>query len=977
MNSHALRKDRGMRLHAARRRASLSAEELARRVAASTQGRVKFTTSAVYNWEKARNLLPVRTAREIARVLQCEEIELLGEHGRTFLERIPLAASASHLAPVTPDQLPDIRATTDLNITLSVGPVDGSAPPRERSWAIRYDARRKVLIVRGAPGTSPVAVAFALPEGEEPYRFASNPKLMGMLPDPSDFSTMHVACDLADLLANANDGRVLRLDVRELLGLEDFQRLLQPADSAMSLRGKVGRVTKDKEVQVADFLDEVAARRLCAMWEEGSDYLERYLADVLPREVIDPYSRNLVTAVAYLGLNTNFDRALGPCRVLVELAGDDPRQLCDAHYLLGRCLWYLKQDKNRSSLFPEAVQHLGNCYKYALRIGNEIRAAQAAIYQARISIDSPNFASLVTGAMVKDADELLGYAHDVGCRHKRPDIEILAARSRIVRLYQQKRYDDVVEQGKDLLRRIRGEREAGSGFDLGAIGDYVSVHVGMALRRRGTEEGRSEAELLYAEGIEKGNDDSHAGMCCYLTGDLEVDRAQAAAQEAVSLELTYPDDAKKSWEKAQHHQREASSWYDRAERILYPRGDRAAKEKATYRTLWVRNQELPKPATRQVAVDSAVARQQRLVRELLGRSFLEPTTSIAKSVIEELLSTRFLDTTPTDVHFTADVADYIDDRTLLVLPWLAGDALNIQLLAQHAEKSDHLTVVGWMVIKDYATNVRRLLRKVHARMAATDWEEEDWDRFSSLSDQLWEAIQDQTRRVSPIRLPKIDKALILAPDDPLDALLPFECLSSLDDGGLSLLDRIEVPIVYAGPWAPALRSFEVCLSGKDAGLFCSDDSLAGSSLSLRDAVASELARTVLPLPGRGASFAHPSVMLVCHADSHGQIAELIGSWDFSGVRTVFLLFCGSGAADLVQGPFTTGPAHRVRKALGPEGLVVASRVPVSVDEAIQLTSEMLDEAAEQPIAVATAVSTYVRRRVKEGGNPLSFPWFVL
>ena len=118
-----------------------------------------------------------------------------------------------------------------------------------------------------------------------------------------------------------------------------------------------------------------------------------------------------------------------------------------------------------------------------------------------------------------------------------------------------------------------------------------------------------------------------------------------------------------------------------------------------------------------------------------------------------------------------------------------------------------------------------------------------------------------------------------------------------------------------------------------------------------------------------------AVAIFAHADDSGALRNLVRSWRFERTKAVLLLFCGSGAFDLISGPFTDGVAQRIRRQLGKEGIVVSNRLPVSIAEANRLLLAVKNQPAGRPLA--SVITAYLAERMATYESPFNFPWFII
>ncbi len=972
MDTDELRRERGRRLAAVRRRITMTAEEMVRRLKVVTKGRLDFTSGAVYAWEKGRNLLQENVAMQLAPILGCSANELLGPLSSSELD-FPLGGGAA--ISDAPEEALAAQAREELDVELTLrSRIDGSLV-RKRSWQIDIDVEKCEIVIRPGEGCTSESLKFFRPTetGCEELKGRPDYRNLGALRIPFDPNVVPTDEDTPVLFMQ----QVLEAVPLFKDDLPTRSEVRQPVRKSIARR----RLSKDIQFELADFLDDDTAQRLTALWEESSEageHLEHYCERILPRER-DPFQQRLQEALIHTCLLKDHEQGRVAIDFLEALAGDDPRRIADAAYLSGRNRWYLGADRNDRSELPKAIDDLTRAIQYARRVQNAVRMGQAYVYLSRIGIEQADRSQEIKDKTGHDVIQLAEMAKEIGIKHQRPDIELLAERLHVIRLHNEKEYDECIDRGKRLLERIRST--TATGFDLNNIESNLAIHVGLALRRRNREGDQQEAEQIYLDAISCVRNDSTAGMSMYLLGDIYADRMLKAISEAATAKSESQRD--EEIEASKQHRIKAQDWYDQAMQALKSRGDRKALAKAAFRSLWIRSGEFPEPRTRQHVATSHVARELHINQKLIGDGFAKQVRSVPMELFEEILKV---------VHLRIDEAseeiqpirstDYVDAETLVAVPRNLGTALMVQLLALDASAPRTLQVKGWVTIPSYSSQIRPLLKQFQQQASRPAWSEAEWKMFQEQLTTAWFAILDRIEVIEPLRLPVIKRLVVVTPDDHLDAMLPIEALIDNEATKSRLLTSISDAVLYAGPWGAPLQTAAVAIRRDDIHVYAdhTETKNAGSSRgrgqSLLKIVAAETGFEADRLPEFGATLNNTAVVIVAHADSEGKLRERIRSWKFAGVRAVFLLFCGSGTLDLISGPFSDGVAQRVRRQLDLNGIVCANRLPVSAGEAMKLLKTLRDDASDDR-PVARIVTGYMSKRLREQQNPFDFPWFVI
>lgn len=103
----AIRTDRGNRLKAIREQKRMTAQGLVEAISKLTEGKTKYSSGAVYAWEKGRNLIGVDVAILLSAVLQCSMQDILGSLKSEVPS--PLEEQVQALAEKASDQLQKIQ----------------------------------------------------------------------------------------------------------------------------------------------------------------------------------------------------------------------------------------------------------------------------------------------------------------------------------------------------------------------------------------------------------------------------------------------------------------------------------------------------------------------------------------------------------------------------------------------------------------------------------------------------------------------------------------------------------------------------------------------------------------------------------------------------------------------------------------------------------------------------------------------------
>jgi len=719
----------------------------------------------------------------------------------------------------------------------------------------------------------------------------------------------------------------------------------------------------DVERELGDFLPLATAREMIAAWKQGQ--LRQWISDYV--RVADDYGDALVLALASMSLTKDHTAAAPYLEKLVEHAGTRPERIQDAHYLRGRGKWYLKKQ-------AEAVQDLQRAIEAGAETQNPVRLAQAEYYLGRVAIVAPKL-------VAETADVLLQRAEDRARHIGRPDLELLAKRGRMIWYRNKRQHDQAVPLGRELL----DPQSRWASLGMSHILDNVRTDLGVSLRGLYTEEARQEAERCYQHGINRGRDDSHAGMCLYLTADLYVDRMVAELQQAAE-ERSDPAAAEAALQRAYSHRRTALSLCEHAQRILQVRGDKEALEKANRRLVFLETSDLVRPTDETAVVADYAVRVQRVTELFLGAPrrgtkgpYSPGINELGRVELEQLLGEYFSGllvmpgrATPSEVSLD----DFLRPNTLLCLPWLVGSSLVVRVLGCFDDPKQVVNV-GWFVLRHYANEIRPGLARMRD-LALREFLGLRHAYFGELQKRV-ETIDPMTRHEHP-GLRSVRDVIVLSPQSNQEWLCPVEWLRTgpgRAEPGVALLDYAAGSLVFAttarGPFAAMQqtvpfqqwRIVATTQQADDRTIYDHVRQALGPSLERWDAAA--------PFPGGG----FRGVMVIAHADDVGSVERALAAADLSSASCVALLFCSSGQYSLTSGPFVDGVALQVRSKLPPDGLVIGARVPVSLPEAIRFATELRkDLNASRP--VTEVVTGYLHAvRFYGNANPFDTPWVVL
>lgn len=741
-------------------------------------------------------------------------------------------------------------------------------------------------------------------------------------------------------------------------GREEGERNLLPARNTIS----------DIERELRDFVLPRLALEMVVHWRDGREALDRWIERYCEKEGVDAFQQSLVRLLALVSLKKDHAGATTVADKLVSLAGDDPRRQLAAEYLRGRQRWYIKDT-------AVAIASLQNALELARELSDKVREAQCSYYLARITIDYPD-------RLADGPNDRINSAREIGRVLMREDLVLLADYAELMRLQKAKENVAAIQHSKAMLDRAT---EAGGslGEELEHILDSVRINYGVCLRRTFTEEARKEAERYYEQGIGRTHDDSHAGICLYLSADLDVDRMLDAHRMATQL-TGKQEEVAAQLEQARFHWRQALSRCEESQRRLEKTGDHAARQKVAGRLLFLRNMQLTDVGSSQEAVDTFALREQYFSHLFLGipsperAGAYDPanrprfTTAEFGRLLSDYFGGLFLRTGSVHEGQTIDSDDYLRPGCVYCVPWVVGDTLVVRLFARQGGTSV-MDNVGWFVIEHYVSQVRPLLGDVQNVDDAV---------FAEACRELFEELQQSVVTIDSLGDGRrFDHAILLAPRTNVDWLCPVEWLATLDP---KTGKRCPTPltstmgaVVYATSHRPPFTAMELRVEPANFQVFASTQAIGADTIHRM--VREALGRAVLPFEVSATSALESDsegVVVIAHADEGGALVKLLTRSQFRGTRALILLFCSSGHYQMTSGPFVEGVALALRDRLAAAGpsIVVASRVPVDIDEALQFGKELLSSQRPDE-AVADTVTRYIRNHPNAG--PYSVPWVVL
>lgn len=721
--------------------------------------------------------------------------------------------------------------------------------------------------------------------------------------------------------------------------------------------------------ELMDFIPPTLAEEMLTA-HQGGHVLE-WLEDYLKRASTDPFFNLLTKVLVYTSLTGRHGAAAEPVDELVKLAGDDPRRRLQALYLQGRQRWYVNS-------IEAAAQSLDAAYHLAVDQSDQKHQAHCLLYLARLANVFPSKVTRSFDQLIQEAEEL---ADAIG----RSDIKLLALRAKIMRLRTSKEINKAVDEAKQLL----GDFDNPAIAPQGNIIDSVRIELALAMRRFYTEQAREISDKMYDFVIARRPHDSHAGMCLYLKGDLEIDRMVEASQKHLEArEKNQESQASAFLRAAKKHHASALALCRRSYKLLETSYDVKAFQKVVRRLTFLENMDFPLPHTIEAAVDEYAVREHHLTQLLIASPLAFPQQNYEPSKPIEFTITEFKTllthyaagmllppgrTVPGD---SLDLDPYIRADCLVCLPWHTGNQMLVRVFSPVAGK-DIVRSVSTFRIK----NASQLQSVFQQFLAMPD------NDFLYLRDRLYPEIQnavetiDHVGAVNPAtgRPWEVRHVAVFMPRSNYDWMYPLECLRTTDPDSAkqtsSLLDLAQETLVYVGSAQSSPSSLEIKLNPDEYQIFATQQQFNDRTvhdMAVRHfgehITTFEIGTTPPPkIKSRG-------VMIVAHADRQSQLAEELSTWQWANTQAVILLFCSSSHYHGVSGPFIDGPAIRIREKQGDNGLVVAARVPVEPREAFLLADE-LRRTENREIPIAQIVTNYLQNH--RDLDPFRVPWIVL
>lgn len=712
----------------------------------------------------------------------------------------------------------------------------------------------------------------------------------------------------------------------------------------------------DAGMEVRDFLPIPIATDILRNFACGDEALERWLVEYFGQA--KPYQGLLARVIAESCLRKNHKGAKEYVDRLVEAAGDVEDWQMVA---------LLRQGHQRRHVFEfqEAVEPLQKARDLASSHSRHLIAFNAFYELGRLATDRPHLTDV-------PAEELIRSASVVQATHlsNRKDLALRVRYAEVQRLHKAGNFPQVIEESERILHEYENAQPRVFEGTL----DYIRTTLGVALRRRGTEEARRRAQDLYQRAFTRNRPRYYQGMCSYLEADLSIDRMIEALGQGDRID-------------AKRHHAAALECCTLAKELLDKTGDIAAQQKANTRLQWLQHLEVEDPAGRPER--TFALREFDFAHFFLGAPDLNRPGPYAagstiripddalRSLIGKYLSGLWVpgsDTPIADVHGSA--GEYVSPSLSYVVSCPIGDQLLVRLYDKVGSDGQRV-VTGAYALNRYNTDILRTLGEFRG-MEGPDFRASRWPMF----DDLQKAVDVATP------LPKagsVDSIVLLPPNKNEGWSLSLDWLRTKDaktgQFGPSLIEVAKSQLVYGVSDNPA-KGMAVRVVGDDFRIFASTQSVSGqivhsiaashfgdriNAFDVPDTSRHQpVARTV---EGRG-------VIVMAHADSAGDLQKTLGQWEFPDAEAVILVFCQSTTYSSVSGPFIDGFAVTLQRRLAKNRptVVIASRVPVEAQEATRFAKWLLSCGNEGP--VSERVTSYLKDRQKDG-NPFVVPWIVL
>jgi hypothetical protein len=535
-----------------------------------------------------------------------------------------------------------------------------------------------------------------------------------------------------------------------------------------------------------------------------------------------------------------------------------------------------------------------------------------------------------------------------------------------------------------LARQAISEESRWKQTGLDRIFRALQIYYGVCLRNIGDEASRVEAEQLYERMTESTDSEQDKGMVGYLWADLYIDRLQAAWQAAI--EATSVHESETQLKRAAEFRERAISLCEASQKQLARVGDIAAERKAVQRLVALKGQSIKLPGDNVDVNEDLAARQQEATAILLDNMRIDESGVVVKSkgVDAEKLS-HFL-----NAYFSGlvrlenktyshdlDVKNFLDRDTLLVVPWGVGESMVVRVFAAgiHGEPIQSLGLFSIQHARSLATR-RAIKHLVEAPESAMPY------ATASLFQTLQGSILTADSLVEKERqgYSHINHVIVLPPQSPQDWAIPLEWLETQSDKSsraVPLLDFARRSVIFSGFRGNPLAAAKTPLDAGETKFLATTQAYGEQTIAehCRSAFGNDVEAIEID-SGRSVSLDCQSLFLFAHDDQEHSIGSLIDCWDWSAVKVAVLLFCSSGQYTEKIGPFVDGAAFQIQRRLATGGVVVAARVPVTLDEAIKFSQSLLDE-PDSNVPIAQRVTRYLRLARRNGSNPFVNPWITI
>ncbi len=795
---------------------------------------------------------------------------------------------------------------------------------------------------------------------------------------------------------------------------------------------------EDILLDLADFLGPDRAEALVNAWLDPNPAALGELVAVFVREADDngdPFEARLIPEAVTLCLTKRHSTPAGETRLqqvdeLTGLAGDDPGRLLDAKYLAGRARWYvgggelpaaagllaearrlaldqigLTRDTDRIA-HDRALARIGQCSYY---LGKICRKNFAAFQRVTEQLSGIDLASAHPSATAW-ADALFRATRTHGVDLGRDDLRLLAERE-LLGLYPKEKKQEKIAGLARLCDEGSAER-----LRFFNIRKHLMSDLAILYRNEQTAEDRAKARLLYDRCIESGAHyrDHHRGMCQYLASDLlrdELHEAMSAARIAASA----GDE-----EAVRTHQNRAAELLRRGQQLCsdacasllaHPEQgvDGLALTKAQRRHFLFAHGSTPdRPTTGHELTEAAAVQHAEINHILLGFPLVaengmrpsdvdrSPGWGTLERALNLMLQLQADPESPSPPPI--DLADFLSPGCVLAVPWQFGDNLSLQLygcVPGTDNKGLKPVLLQEAVVSQFTSRVRPGIDVLLARER-----DDDYETFldGPLRDAAFDRLAEQLEVFQvPPKGANLRRAVVVRPRSNAEWVLPLEWLapvrSGTDEQGPALVELPE-GVLWAGPGAAPLRTFQTAVPPERFAAFATDQLVSYPTDAGRQEVrviegvrrlvsqegggwavgVRELAgagKLVIPGECEGA-------IVIGHADREQRLLRQLEAADWGGCRAVALLFCVSARYQVEAGVFLRGLAGRLKERLGKEAVVIASRVPVLLQESLRLAGALLDPRRDPARPLATLVGEYLRARLTDRPvNPFKAPWVVM